>query len=450
MNKTMLALLVLVVAAAAFVGVGAYIKFDGQAPAYQFDPDPPEVLGSKTQFTLKLSDRGEGLKSFRLELIQGDASKILAQEAWPGRYLLLGSARAGAEAAVEISPQALGLKDGPATLKLVVRDWSWRESFHGNKAEVTRQLTIDTRPPLLSVLSGINYLDSGGCGLVIYRADEEVNSGVMVDDLFYRGVPFGRAGSYQCLFGLPYDVDKEARLSIRATDRAGNRTEILFKHRIKPRRWRHSKINITESFLKEKMPEFRRHYPDLPPDDLAGFLKINQELRRQNNQTIAQLTAASTPQQLWQGAFVALPNAARTAGFADQRTYFFEGQEVDRQYHMGLDLASTAQAAVPAANKGRVVWAGYLGIYGQSVILDHGQGLYSLYGHLSSLAVAKGHVVDKDHVLGQTGSTGLAGGDHLHFAVICQGTYVNPLEWLDPRWIKDNIIAQLEAAEEGG
>ena len=195
------------------------------------------------------------------------------------------------------------------------------------------------------------------------------------------------------------------------------------------------------------MPEFRRHVPDLPADDLAAFLKINRDIRRQNNLTIKELTAAPSQERLWEGAFVQMRNSARTASFADQRTYFFNGREVDRQYHMGLDLASTAQAEVPAANRGRVLWSAYLGIYGQTVVSDHGQGLYSLYGHFTGSAVTKGKVVEKGQSIGQTGATGLAGGDHLHFAILCQGTYVNPLEWLVGRWIRDNITAQVAAAQ---
>jgi murein DD-endopeptidase MepM/ murein hydrolase activator NlpD len=82
--------------------------------------------------------------------------------------------------------------------------------------------------------------------------------------------------------------------------------------------------------------------------------------------------------------------------------------------------------------------------YGNSVVLDHGCGLFSMYAHLSLIDVEAGVVVDKGDILGRTGSTGMAGGDHLHFAMIVQGVFVNPVEWWDPHWIQDNIALKLE------
>ena len=112
---------------------------------------------------------------------------------------------------------------------------------------------------------------------------------------------------------------------------------------------------------------------------------------------------------------------------------------MDEQYHLGIDLASTQNAPIPAANAGKVVFAGPLGIYGQTVILDHGMGLQTLYGHLSSIQVAPGDVVAKDQIIGISGQTGLALGDHLHYGVLIAGIPVNPVEWWDPNWIKTRI-----------
>ena len=75
--------------------------------------------------------------------------------------------------------------------------------------------------------------------------------------------------------------------------------------------------------------------------------------------------------------------------------------------------------------------------------MDHGWGLFSLYSHLSQIKVEKGQKVNKGAVLGNTGATGMAGGDHLHFSVLVQGNFVNPLEWWDPHWIKDQVNRQL-------
>ncbi len=452
MNRTAVVTLTILALLAAVVGLGAYVKFEGSAPVCQFDPELPKIIGQKKTFKIRLSEAGQGLRSARLLIIQGETVKTLADESWPSRYGILGNRQTSAEIEVTIEPGALGLKNGPARLELDVRDHSWRESFHGNKFVLTQEVVIDTCPPVITVESSAHYLRPGGCGLAVYRVSEEGTSGVMVGERFFKGVPVDEddPGLLGALFAVPYDTASGVKLWIKAVDRAGNQSGAGFNHILRTRRYRHSKINLSQRFLARKMPEFRKHYPNLPQDDVAAFLIINRDLRSQNNKQIAALTSKVTPTRLWEGRFKQLKNSARTASFGDARTYFYNGKEIDRQVHMGLDLASTANAAVGAANRGRVVFADYLGIYGLTVILDHGQGLYSLYGHLSSIAVTKGLSVAQGDTLGQTGSTGLAGGDHLHFAMICGGVYVDPIEWLDPRWIEHNITSKIEAAKKGG
>jgi murein DD-endopeptidase MepM/ murein hydrolase activator NlpD len=130
------------------------------------------------------------------------------------------------------------------------------------------------------------------------------------------------------------------------------------------------------------------------------------------------------------------------ARFGDKRTYIYQGRQVDQQVHLGEDLASLERSPVPAGNRGVVVLAEPLGIYGQTVILDHGLGVFSQYSHLSQIDVKNGDQVDKGAVVGRTGATGLAGGDHLHFSMILQGEFVDPVEWWDPHWHKDQLEGQ--------
>ena len=97
-----------------------------------------------------------------------------------------------------------------------------------------------------------------------------------------------------------------------------------------------------------------------------------------------------------------------------------------------------------AAHNGTVVHAGDLGIYGNCVMLDHGFGLFTLYGHLSSIDVKVGDSVQAKQPIGRSGETGLAAGDHLHFGVYLAGVAVLPVEWWDAKWINDNIAPKLE------
>jgi len=114
--------------------------------------------------------------------------------------------------------------------------------------------------------------------------------------------------------------------------------------------------------------------------------------------------------------------------------------------HLGFDLAKTANAPVTAANNGKVLHAAELGIYGNTVIVDHGMGVQSLYGHLSSIAVKVGDMVEKGQELGRSGMTGLAGGDHLHFTMLVAGQQVTPVDWWSTQWMQDRVLRKITAA----
>ena len=149
---------------------------------------------------------------------------------------------------------------------------------------------------------------------------------------------------------------------------------------------------------------------------------------------------------LWRGPFQRMARAASAATFADHRIYMYGDREVDRQVHLGIDLASIPGAGVIAANAGRVMYAGYLGIYGNCVIVDHGMGVQTLYAHLSTMDVERGDSVRGGEAIGRSGMTGLAGGDHVHFTTLLAGRPVNPVEWWDPHWIADRIDRKLVEA----
>jgi murein DD-endopeptidase MepM/ murein hydrolase activator NlpD len=176
------------------------------------------------------------------------------------------------------------------------------------------------------------------------------------------------------------------------------------------------------------------------------FIEINRELRQANYQQINALVANTTTAKHWGGMFLRMPGANQ-AGFADHRVYNYQGKEIDRQVHLGIDIASVKQAPVPAANSGVVIFSGRLGIYGKTILIDHGFGLFSMYAHLNRSDVGEGQQVSKGDILGRTGSTGLAGGDHLHFSILVHNTFVNPVECWDAAWIKNNVLSKIEAVQ---
>ncbi|NTV58785.1 MAG: M23 family metallopeptidase, partial [Deltaproteobacteria bacterium] len=204
---------------------------------------------------------------------------------------------------------------------------------------------------------------------------------------------------------------------------------------------------ISDRFLQNLLPYFSFYPLESEQSDIRKFLKINNELRRENHNTLSQLKDKTSPERLWDGVWLSHWNGQTMARFADHRVYFYKGQRVDDKFHLGVDLASLSNAPVLASNNGKVLFADRLGIYGLAVVIDHGQGLASVYGHLSKIEVSPGQAVNKGEVIGLTGDTGLAGGDHLHFSVMLQGIFVNPVEWWDRHWIMDNVTKKLSLVE---
>jgi murein DD-endopeptidase MepM/ murein hydrolase activator NlpD len=294
--------------------------------------------------------------------------------------------------------------------------------------------------------------------MIVYRvAPPDVSSGVQVGDRYYPGFPAAGIGGgkapdptlHVAFFSLAFDQDLNTRMTLVARDEAGNTVVADFDHKTLPDKFARSRVPIDDAFLSRVVPPILRATPELkmptgtPDERLAAFLAINSDVRRKNAQQIETVARDSAPEMLWRGPFQRMARAAPEAVFADHRTYMYGGREVDRQVHLGADLASTRGAEVAAANAGRVMHAGYLGIYGNCVIIDHGMGVETLYAHLSAMGVEKGDSVKSGEIIGRSGMTGLAGGDHVHFTTLVAGRPVNPVEWWDPHWIADRVERKL-------
>jgi len=305
---------------------------------------------------------------------------------------------------------------------------------------------VDTRPPSLAVEQGSRYLRVGGAGVVVYRVGEDaVRDGVEVGDRFFRAHPHPAAPDRRrvAFFGIPHDAPADVGIRVVAEDAAGNDATGTWPADLRERRLRDDEIRLPQRFLDTKVVELAQQRGIDPADRVAAFQRINEQGRAEDEARVREATQESVAQKLWDGAFEQLAGSQVTSHFAERRTYLVDGEEVSRATHFGYDLATTAQGPVTASNAGRVTFAGDLGIYGGCVLIDHGFDLFTLYGHLSRIDVEPGERVDKGQVIGLSGATGLAGGDHLHFAVLLGGVYVDPGEWWDPRWIEQKVEAVL-------
>ena len=428
--------IVIVVVLVALVTGGMLYFRDTSGPELTLSPSSGAVSGQRT-LTLTLNDPGSGLKHFTVTAVQGGKSVAVLNADFP---------RGDFSQQESFHLDQGGLKDGPLQLQVTATD---RSIFHfgaGNNSAKSFALQLDNQPPTVNVLSIAHNITRGGACLILYTLSESpARTGVQVGDRFFPGY-LQPQGFYACLFAFPYDM-APAKFTphLIAVDQAGNKGLGSFYYHDIPRSFPHSKINITDQFLQMKQPYFQHLFPAIK-DPLQLFLHVNTKLRAENRARLPKFGLQTSPVPLWHGVFLRHRGAAR-GYFGAHRTYYHDGRLIDKETHLGIDLASVAQAPILAANAGKVLYAAPLGIYGNCVIIDHGLGLQTLYGHLSQFRVKAGDTVKKGQVIGRTGFTGLAGGDHLHFGVLVSGLPVNPREWWDPSWLKNNITAKFKAAK---
>ena len=443
-------LIILAVAVIVPVGYVCVAKLEGKPPAVELS-FPSETVPS--QFTVNgyAEDTRNGIKQLRISVLQNGKDVVLRDDRFPSAGLTGVGTVQRFPITLDINARKLGLSDGPAIFKILARDYSWRNWWKGNETFLEKEIVFDTRPPAISVLSTQHNVAPGGSGLVIYKLSEPCRkSGVVVgEDLFpgYSG-HFSENDIYLSFFAVPLVFEKTDTLLVQAVDAAGNEATSGFYHHVRAKAVVTDTINISENFLTMKLPEFYsvEGFPaDASPAD--QFVFINTTLRAQNNGTILANGRKTENQIFWNDAFGRMPNSARRANFGDRRVYKFQDEVISHATHMGIDLASVKHAPVPSANRGRVVFSGFVGIYGNLVCVDHGYGLMSLYAHLSSVSVKEGDFVEKGSVIGYTGITGLAGGDHLHFGMFVDHMFVDPVEWWDGSWITNNITAKIASVQ---
>ncbi len=394
-------------------------------------------------FDVQIKDKGKGLKKAAISLKYENGESILVDKVYD-------SPVKEDTFTVELDPKKLGIKDGPAELTVTAEDRSRLRLFRGNRARVDKKIKIDLVPPKAEIVSGEQYINHGGSGLVVYKTSEDVaRSGVEVGEYFFPGHRgyFEDQDIYLAFFAFPYNLSPGDSISLIAEDGAGNRKTVNIPRKLKNVMYKKSDITVSDNFIENKMAPLLGEDSSKDQDLKVIFLNVNRDLRKKNNDEIKKIGEKTSDQILWNGEFHQLTNSQVEANFADDRTYYLNGEPIDEQYHLGYDLAVTKRYPVESANDGVVVFAGDLGIYGNTVIVDHGMGISTLYGHLSSIDVKVDDLVKKKQIIGKTGETGLAAGDHLHYGVYVNGVPVRPIEWWDQKWINDNILKKIKEAE---
>lgn len=419
----------------------------GDTPELTLETDRPAV-GQRTALTVRAGSVERGVSQIRVTARQGERQVTLVEEGFevPAAWTFW-----AAPAPIRSVKTTVGtdnfpdLQEGSLHIEVVAQGaGTWL--FAPEPARQTLELPVYLRPPSLAKATKTQIIvEQGGAEAVVYSVGTTAEShGVLVDERVFPGVPLGDTGLMFALFAIPYDRDTDAGVVLFAQDPVDNRVELPFIDRFKRNPMSRDTIRLSTRSMQVLVDSIMARVRDLEDqgDLLANYIQINDELRRRNDRQLHELGKNSAREFFWSEPFLQMP-AKVVSTFADRRTYFYQGEPVDRQDHLGFDLASVRQDSVPAANRGRVVMADYFGIYGNCVVLDHGYGLMSLYAHLSSFSVEEGQMVERGQEVGRTGTTGLALGDHLHFSMLLRGLAVNPLEWWDGRWIENRIASKL-------
>jgi murein DD-endopeptidase MepM/ murein hydrolase activator NlpD len=426
----------------ALLGGAGYIytapEFEREIPTIQSENN---IFWNRSDaIKVALSDN-EGLKSFELVLSDGTQSIIVGQGTFDtltkDKTLLVKYPKS----------KVLDPKANKLTLKISVTDKSMWNMLQGNSSEKTIDINVDYRKPNVNILANSYMIIQGGSALVVFQASDD-----NLDTLYieaggnkFKAQPYKKEGYYAALIAWPFDT-KEFKAKVVAIDKAKNKRAADIPFYLKNHKYKVSWIKASDKFIDGKITDLASNDPEYAniDDKLERFVAINETMRLKNEELIHSLSKVVSSEVLekWKVTkFYPLRNGQRVASYGDERHYYYKTKDnkVSHSFHVGYDLASTKMATIKTSNAGTVVYANENGIYGNMPMIDHGLGLYSLYGHCSQLLVNEGDEVSVGQAIAKTGVSGLALGDHLHFGLLVQGIEVRPVEWFDQSWIRKNI-----------
>ena len=447
-NSLGIVILGLLIGAGAFVFTSA--GFERNKPV--IESEDFIYWNRKNPLQIKVSD-DTALKSYRVYINDGThnievANEIIAENikektiniVYPKKVIN----------GIRLDPRAEKLQ-----ITLDVNDKSNWNFFQGNSVTKVLNVEVDYKRPDINIVSNSYSVTRGGVGLVVFQVKDKALKGFYVEASGnrFKAEPYKEAGYYATLIVWPYNKENFAA-NIVAEDKAGNRRVSNIPFYLMSKTYRTSWMEAKDKFIDGKISDLIASEPDysIIDDRLEKLKIINETMRAKNEELIHSLSKNVSDELLteWKiKKFYPLKNAAKVASFGDDRHYFYKSKdnEVSESQHVGLDLASTKMAKIVTSNAGKVVFSDYNGIYGNMPMIDHGLGLYTLYGHCSNILVKTGDEVAAGFAIAQTGKSGLALGDHLHFGVLVQGVEVRPEEWMDSKWIRDNIDKVFKSAD---
>lgn len=441
-NILSLFIVLLIVAGGVFVYLSP--QFEKNSPKISFNSSG--FWNLKDKLNVSLSDQS-GVKSYKVYYKYKDSETVL-----------IGKTMSGKQTSVMFDIKAFQIEPNTQKIKLaveVVDNSSWN-FFQGNKSYEEFELTIDRKEPIADVIVNSYNIKRGGSAAVVVKVSDKnlVEKYISFNNKYkFELIPFQKKDYYVAIIAWPVEIADFERVNLIAIDKANNKSVTKVPLYIKDLKIKNDNINISKKFIKEvSIPVLKKSDYIIPSNNAEIFVKQNKELRQENIDKIKEVALKNMSREMIKKykiqAFKRLKGSKTFAGFAERREYFYEKEKVDEAWHLGMDWASIKHAPIKVSNAGNVIYDNFLGIYGNTLIIDHKLGIQSLYAHTSKFHVNVSDKVKRNQKIANTGSTGAVFGDHLHFGILVQGLEVNPLEWMDKTWIKTRILNVLDEAKE--
>jgi len=436
------------------IGLPSFIyfspTFERNAPKVTFNHGEYWNLRDKLEIDIKDES---GLKYYKVTLINDGKAKVLKEvELSPSEI------KKDIKIAIKL-PSFYPIKGKLVTIKVQAIDNSKWNYFAGNKVKKQKEFYIDTISPLTEVINNNYGMKRGGSGLAIVKVTDDnlKEAYIKISDtdnpqkfIKLKLTPFYKKGYFISLLVWPYEF-KGFNAELVAIDTAGNISMSHIPMRWKRAKYPKAKIQISDKFIKQvAIPLLQKLGMNIPNNPVDIFKEINEKLRKIDEERLYKATNVILDKKIdsfYIKPFRPMKGYAKKASFGEMRTYYYKGEKISSAVHKGLDIAKVAHSKVYASNSGKVIFERFEGIYGNTLGLYHKLGLVSTYSHCSSFNVSNSSSVSRGSLIARTGATGAVFGDHLHFGIYIQGIPVEPLEWMDSHWIKDNITSVIIKAK---
>ncbi len=437
-SKTSLLILTVLVIGALMIGY-LYLSpaFEQNKPVV--DCESKIYWNLKSKLKIILSDES-GIKYYKILFKDGQKEIVLAQNVLKN---------VEKQISIDVEPPKLDMfyKGKDVKIQIEAVDNSKWNFLEGNKIIKEVDVIVDTKQPIANVLSNSRYIQRGGSGVVVVEIEDENLKESYIsfnDEKSFKLIPYYKENYYVALVAWPIDIEEFKRVNLVALDYANNKTITKVPFYIQNKIIRTDKIKLSEQFIKNISASVLEQSFEKIPESLEDiFIYSNKDLREKNINTIEQAALKVMENKVVNefniNSFDRLRGSKTIAGYGERRHYYLGDRKINEAWHLGIDWASVRKAPIRVSNDGEVIFKGFLGLYGNTIIVDHGMGLCSLYAHTSTQNVAVGDKVKENQNIANTGSTGAVFGDHLHFGILIQGVEVNPIEWMDRNWIKTRI-----------